>query len=154
MAAPTIQLALPADFWGWFFLGTVLLGYLGWYLLKTFVPKAISAEYDKEINEHRIKLETLQTTALETLRNANTVQLEAQRTEMARESDRMRVTFTRMHEKRAEAIEQTYACIRAVSKAVGKYLVPSYPVKSAEKQQAVLDAIKAYEECKRLAVAS
>lgn len=128
-------------------LGSVAATGLAKLWLQTRLQESIKAEYAKELAGHKKKLDVAQENALETLRNANTVQLESQRADLARENERIRVTFTRMHEKRATAIEKTYACIRAVSKLVARYLVQTYPLTQQEKQQDLLAAIKAYDDC-------
>ncbi|MBB5206703.1 hypothetical protein [Chiayiivirga flava] len=94
-------------------LSTVLASivlWLGRAWISERLKHAIKAEYDEKLESHKAQLKA-----------QSDVELEKLRSELSVRATEHQVTFSRLHEKRAEVIAQTYSNLRAAHDAIKDY---------------------------------
>lgn len=116
-----------------------LTGLLLW-LTKSWIGErlknAIKSEYDQKLETHKAQL-----------KSASDVEVERLRSQLSITANEHNILFSKLHEKRAEVIAETYSLLRSLYEAVSEYVKPFVPVgdkPKEEKYQNILDAFKSF----------
>ena len=115
---------------------TVVIGGLAVTLFKNLLTErlksAIKAEYDEKLESHKAQLQASNSKELEVLKaqlkgNAD-VEVEKLKSHLQIQATQQNLTFTRLHDRRVEAIDLVHQKLISVRDAIGKYIAAFQPV--------------------------
>ncbi len=113
-----------------------LTGLLLW-LTKSWIGErlknAIKAEYDEKLETHKAQL-----------KSASDVEIERLKSQLSIAANERNILFSRLQEKRAEVISETYSLLRTLYEAVSEYVKPFVPVGDKPKEEKYNDIITSF----------
>lgn len=120
-------------------------------LLTERLKAAIKAEYDEKLESHKAQLQSSNSKELEILKaqlkGHADVEIEQLKSNLQIQSAQQNLKFTRLHERRVEAIDLVHGKLIAVRDAVGQYINAFQPTGINDQEQ--LQAVqKAYDDFK------
>lgn len=107
-----------------------VLGGIAMFLFKSAITErlknAIKAEYDEKLESHKAQLQASNSKEIEVLKaqlkGRADLELEQLKSTLQVQAAQRSLAFGKLHERRVEAIHQTYKLIRALQRAVGLYI--------------------------------
>lgn len=108
-------------------------------LLTERLKSAIKAEYDEKLESHKAQLQSSNSKELEVLKaqlkGHADVELERLKSHLQIQAAQQNLTFTRLHERRVEAIDLVHAKLISVRDAVGQYINAFQPVGTTSQER-------------------
>lgn len=108
-------------------------------LLTERLKAAIKTEYDEKLESHKAQLQSSNSKELEILKaqlkGHADVEIEQLKSSLQVQSAQHNLKFTRLHERRVDAIDLVYSELIAVRDAVGGYISAFQPVGTNEQEQ-------------------
>lgn len=134
---------------------TVVLGGIAAALFKNLLTErlkaAIKSEYDEKLESHKAQLQSSNSKELEVLKaqlkGHSEVEIEQLKSHLQIQAAQQNLTFTRLHERRIEAIDMVHHKLITVRDAVGRYINAFQPV-GASDQEHLRGVESAYNEFK------
>jgi hypothetical protein len=113
-----------------------LTGLLLW-LTKSWIGErlknAIKSEYDQKLETHKAEL-----------KSASDVEVERLRSQLNIAANEHNVLFSKLHDKRAEVIAETYSLLRTLYEAVSEYVKPFVPAGDRPKEEKYKDIVDSF----------
>ena len=122
---------------------TVVLGGVAVALFKSLLTErlksAIKAEYDEKLESHKAQLQSSNSKELEVLKaqlkGHADVEVEQLKSNLQIQAAQQSLTFTRLHERRVEAIDLVHSKLISMRDAIGKYINAFQPVGSSDQER-------------------